>query len=103
MPFQDIFEIQQMAIACCIVALVSRTQVFSVLPEYDADFQKIGVKEVYEAPYFPIKQVSAAEVEILKEVNGRGTGESIEQLMADTYGEVAEREYNRVRAKISYY
>jgi len=96
-------SLRQMAIACYIVALVSKTPIFSVLPEYDADFQEIGVKEVYEVPYFPIKQVSVAEVEILKVVNGKGTVESIEQLMAEAYGKVAEREYNRVRAKISYY
>ena len=96
-------SLRQMAIACYIVTMVSRTPVFSVLPEYDADFQEIGVKEVYEVPYFPIKQVSAAELEILQVVNRKGMVESIEQLMAETYGAVAEGEYNRVRAKVSYY
>jgi len=96
-------SLRQMAIACYIAALVSKTPIFSVLPEYDANFQEIGVKEVYEIPYFPIKQVSAAEVEILKVVNQKGIVESIEQLMAETYGKVTEQDYNRVRAKISYY
>ena len=96
-------SLRQMAIACYIVALVSRTPVFSVLPEYDADFQEVGVKEVYDVPYFPIKQVSAAEVEILQVVNRKGIVESIEQLMAETYGAVGASEYNRVRAKVSYY
>lgn len=96
-------SLRQMAIACYVAALVSKTPLHSVLPEYDQDFREVGVNEVYEIPYFPIKQLSAPEVKILRELHQKGVVESVEQMMVQVYGGVEEREYNKIRAKISYY
>lgn len=96
-------SLRQMAIACYIAALVSRTPVYSVIPEYDQNYNEIGVKKVYSVPFFPIKEISKEKIETLKILKEKEFIESIDQLITILYPEFSEEDYNRLRAKVSYY
>jgi CRISPR-associated protein Csa3 len=96
-------SLRQMAIACYMAALVSRTSVYSVLPEYDSEFQEVGVKAIYEVPFFPIKEVAEPMMKLLRMVKAKEGIESVDQLAVEMFGAQKGEAYNRARAKVSYY
>jgi len=96
-------SLRQMAIASYIAALVSRTPVYSVLPEYGPEFQEVGVKTIYEVPFFPIKEVAEPMVKLMKLVRAKAGIDSVDQLAEEMYGASKGEEYNRARARVSYY
>ncbi|MHA1360055.1 MAG: HFX_2341 family transcriptional regulator domain-containing protein [Candidatus Helarchaeota archaeon] len=96
-------SLRQMAIACYIASLVSKTPIYSVLPSYDQNFKELGIKEIYEIPFFPIKELSNNSMQILKILNKTKEIESIEQLINFFYSDVTNANINQYRGKISYY
>ena len=96
-------SLRQMAIACYIASLVSNTPIYSVLPKYDQEFREIGIKEIHSIPFFPIKELSKGNMQILEILNETERVESIEQLVTLIYTDVTKNNMNQLRAKISYY
>lgn len=96
-------SLRQMAIACYIAALVSNIPIYSAIPKYDHDFKEIGVSEICQVPFFPIKEITGIKMDILKILEKEEKIESIDMLIKKIYSTILGDTYNRFRAKISYY
>ena len=64
-------SLRTIGIACYIAALITGSEVYSALPAYDSE-KIIGIKEILNVPLFPIKDVSAEQMRILKVLEGNG-------------------------------
>ncbi|MHC1591939.1 MAG: HFX_2341 family transcriptional regulator domain-containing protein [Candidatus Helarchaeales archaeon] len=95
-------SLRQMAIASYIAALVSRTPIYSILPAYDKNNKKIGVKEIYELPFFPLRKLASGSIKMLS-ILEKEPIESIDVLVEKMFGTSKDAEYNKKRAKVSYY
>ncbi|MHA1784922.1 MAG: HFX_2341 family transcriptional regulator domain-containing protein [Candidatus Helarchaeota archaeon] len=96
-------SLRQMAIACYIVALVSKTPIYSVLPKYDEKFNEIGISRIFEIPFFPIKELSREKIRILNTIKENKMIDSIDQLITKLMPNLHEDSYNNARAKLSYH
>lgn len=91
-------SLRQMAIACYIAALVTGTKIISVVPKYTERGEEIGIKEIHELPYFPIKEINKERFDVLTILEQESTL-SIQDLVIKMFNTKSEQ----ARAKINYY
>ena len=96
-------SLRQMAIACYIAALVSKTQIYSVIPEYNPQYEEVGISRVHYIPLFPIKKLSPIKLQILQTLAKEAVVGSINELITKIYSNPPDNSNNTLRAKTSYY
>lgn len=96
-------SLRTIGIACYIAALITGTEVYSALPEYDSK-EIIGIKEILKVPLFPIKDISDEQMRILRVLEGNGVA-SIEELITKLNPDLVKetKEYSNERARLSHH
>lgn len=96
-------SLRTIGIACYIAALVTDTEIYSALPEYDSG-RVIGIKGILNVPLFPVKEISDEQMRILTVLEGDGVAsveELINKLKPDLVKET--KEYANERARLSHH
>lgn len=96
-------SLHTIGIACYIAALVSGTEIYSVLPEYKKG-EITGIKEILPIPFFPIKEVSDEQIQILKALENNGVA-SVDELISRLKPKLKKemQEYTNERARLSHH
>jgi CRISPR-associated protein Csa3 len=96
-------SLRTIGIACYIAALVTDTEIYSALPEYDSG-RVIGIKGILDVPLFPVKEISDEQMRILKTLGDNGV-DSVEELINKLKPELIKetKEYANERARLSHH
>jgi DNA-binding transcriptional ArsR family regulator len=96
-------SLRTIGIACYIAALVTDTEIYSALPEYDSG-KVVGIKGILNVPLFPVKEISDEQMRILTILEGNGVA-SVEELITKLKPDLVKetKEYANERARLSHH
>lgn len=96
-------SLHTVGISCYIAALVSKTEIYSALPEYDRK-KVTGIERIINIPFFPIKNIPSEQMDILTALKTLSVN-SIEELIIRIKPglEKDSKEYHNERGRLNHH